>query len=299
MRTTILLFALTTVLFWSSCRKDDAFKGEAITLPKPSFDTETVLGQKAKTMYETYDVYFRTDFTAEDFGWDWTKMVHVAKPGGTGVSYTKADVSKGVEIIDSVDNWVFKIFPIEFSKKYMARTVLMVDTMERILSGLDDKMEHIMYEGYMLNNYLMIPYVSSRFDPLKDKRLLRESWLSLFIEKATVGMPAIPLAFSESSQAGYNQVSMWNTTDVTKTYAILKRARTKERSILTASLQGWDMTTKEQDFGDFVAFIVYTPEAEKQQTYLKNVNIEKKVKVVKQYFKENFDIELPYKPINN
>ncbi len=176
----------------------------------------------------------------------------------------------------------------------MPLNIWMTDTMEnKQLSGTT--IVHRLYDGYIATNYILIPYVSARFDAEKTKRLLRDSWLSLFIEKILPKLPSIA-DFAALSATGYAKASFTNAEDVMTLYALLKKGRTKQTTGTATS--AWNKSSVAQDFGDFVAFIVYTPDAEKQLAYNKNAAILSKVNIVKDYFKTNFGITLPYIPTN-
>lgn len=78
-------------------------------------------------------------------------------------------------------------------------------------------------------------------------------------------------------------------------YALLKKGRTKQ--VTSSATSGWNRVFLPQDVGDYVAFIVYTPDSEKQLAYTKNAKIQIKVNLIKTYFMEKFGITLPYLPI--
>ncbi len=281
-----------TLLLLSSCHKEDNFTEtvEVFSRPEPSGDTP--VGLKIKEMYERYNVLFKPVFDTAEYTWDWSKSVAQTKPNETGLRYTPAKIDYVIPVIDSVKSWVFESFPYEFSKAHMPLNILLTDTLGNKFAGVP--MIYRMYEGNVASNYILLSYVSERFNTEKNKRTLRECWLSLFVEKMMVSFPT-PYAFAAVNTSGYAKVIMTNAEDVMVNYAMLKKARTKQ--IAGTATASWGKVTLQQDFGDFVAFIVFTPEAEKQLIYAKNSDIKKKADLVKTYFKTNFGITLPYRPI--
>ena len=281
----------------AACSKSDPFKGNIELFPPPGFSENTALDSKMKEMYDRYNVLFRTEFTKADLNWNWAKpKVFVNNPGIPGSSYyTVADKNYAIEVIDSVESWIFKTFPPEFSKKYMPLNIFLVDTLLEVSIQLTDQGNYFaqMSEGEITTNYTLVPYVSSRFDDEKNKRMLRDSWLSLFVEKLYPQIP-YPKQFAAISTKAY-EIFYRSTEDVMAKYAILKPGRKKR--VYPETYSPWYPTTLAQDFGDFVAFIVFTPEEEKQLAYSKNANILTKVNLVKSHFKTHFNIELPYKPM--
>lgn len=277
-----------------SCNKSDDFDGTIEVFDPPAFSDATPNDAKVKQLFDKYGVLFRPSFELLEYTYDWGNSVAQTEPNVTGLRYTPADPDYVIPAIDSVDSWVFKVLGEEFTKKYMPLKILLADTMEnKQLSGTT--IVHRMYEGNIATNYILVSYVSDRFEAQKEKRLLRDSWLSLFIEKILPKLPA-PSAFAAVSTAGYAKLSFTNAEDVMTSYALLKKGRTKQTT--GSATSAWTRVTLAQDFGDFVAFIVYTPEAEKQLAYNKNASIRTKVNMVKEYFEDNFDITLPYIPTN-
>ncbi|HEY8387832.1 MAG TPA: putative zinc-binding metallopeptidase [Parasegetibacter sp.] len=296
MNSIIKILTVTTFAFvaLTSCRKaSDPVKGNIEVFDAPNLPNGTPMEQKIKQMYDKYGVWFQPDFDPITYSWNWDGRVAQTAPNVGGMRYTPADKNYVIPVIDSVDKWVFQIFPLEFSKKYLPLNILMTDTMEnKYTSGTT--VVHRIFEGYIATNYILIPYVSSRFDDEKGKRLLRESWLSLFVEKMLPRWPSIE-QFAKHSETGYAKITFTNAEDVQALYAILKKGRTKQNS--STATAAWNRTTPAQDFGDFVAFLVYTPNDEKETIYAKNSLIRTKANLVVDFFKDNFNIDLPYKPI--
>lgn len=292
-----IFFSLAAALTLSGCAKSDPFKGEVDPLYPPELSDDTPLNARIKKAYEEYQVHYKPDFEVKEFQWNWVNNVDMNLDSDAGWRYTHADKTVAIEVIDFVEKTVFDVFPLDFAKRYMARSILMVDTMERWFKNPDDSFYHVPLEGYLNTNALVLPYVSTRFHDVKTKRLLPESWLSLFVEKALSSLPVIPKEFATISDVGYRQIEIYEHQDVTDQYAILKRSRTKQRTAEEPST--WDVTKLEQDFADYVAFAVYTPKEEKELIYAKNANVKVKETLVRNYFLINFDIELPYLPIQN
>lgn len=292
MKPQFILFTLITGIALFSCNKKDDFKGTVTVFDPPVLSDATPVQSKIKQMYNTYGVLFKPTFELIEYTYNWESSIAQTAPNVAGLRYTPAVEDYVIPVIDSVDSWVFKIFPLEFTKKYMPLNILMTDTMEnKQLSGTT--VVHRLYEGNIATNYILVSYVSARFIPERPKRLLRESWLSLFMEKILPKLPP-PAEFAAVSTAGYAKASFTNAEDVMTLYALLKKGRNKQTTGTATS--AWNKTTVGQDFGDFVAFIVYTPDAEKQLAYNKNASILTKVNLVKDYFKDNFNITLPYIP---
>ncbi|MEI9944258.1 MAG: putative zinc-binding metallopeptidase [Chitinophagaceae bacterium] len=289
-----IIITLLTGIIFLSCNKKDGFDGTITVFDPPVFSDATPNQAKVKQMFNTYGVIFKPTFDLIEYTYNWETSVPQTEATVVGVRYTPAKENYVIPVIDSVDSWVFKVLGAAFTKKYMPLNILMTDTMEnKQLSGTT--IVHRLYEGYIATNYILIPYVSARFDAEKTKRLLRDSWLSLFIEKILPKLPSIA-DFAALSATGYAKASFTNAEDVMTLYALLKKGRTKQTTGTATS--AWNKSSVAQDFGDFVAFIVYTPDAEKQLAYNKNAAILSKVNIVKDYFKTNFGITLPYIPTN-
>lgn len=283
------------LVFLISCSKKDDFKGTIKVFDAPDLEGNSPVQLKVKNMYETYNVLFKPSFTLEEYSWNWNSTIKQTEGNVVGMRYTPAKEDYVIPVIDSIENWVFKVFPFEFSKKYMPLNILLTDTLENKFLFIN-QIVHRIYEGNIATNYIVVSYVSERFDLVKGKRLLPESWLSLFVEKTLTLLPP-PVEFSKVSTAGYAKLTFTNAEDVMRNFALLKKGRTKQNSGLATA--AWTRVSIEQDFGDYVAFIVYTPETEKQLAYAKNPDILKKANLVKSYFRENFQIELPYLPKSN
>jgi hypothetical protein len=284
---------LSAVIACTACSKSDPFEGTTEVFDPPVFSDATPVDAKVKQMFTAYNVHFKPTFEQNEYTWNWENKIGQTAAEVSGLRYTPADRNYAIPVIDSIENWIFKIFPADFSRKYMPLNILMTDTMEnKFLSGAT--VTHRIYEGYMATNYILVSYVSNRFDAQKTKRLLRDSWLSLFMEKIITRIP-YPIDFAKISVTGYAKASFTNAEDVMTGYALLKKGRTKQTTGTATS--AWTRTTVAQDFGDFVAFIVYTPDTEKDAAYAKNAAIRTKVDMIKNYFKDNFGITLPYLPI--
>lgn len=292
MKPQLILLTLVAGISLLSCNKKDDFDGTITVFDAPVLSDATPMQSKIKQMFNTYGVLFKPSFELIEYQYNWESSIAQTAPTVAGLRYTPAYEDYVIPVIDSVDSWVFKIFPLEFTKKYMPLNILLVDTMEnKQMNGTT--VVHRLYEGNIATNYILLSYVSARFTPERPKRMLRDSWLSLFVEKILPKLP--PIAdFAAISATGYAKASFTNAEDVMTSYALLKKGRNKQTTGTATS--AWNKTTVAQDFGDFVAFIVYTPDAEKQLAYNKNAGILTKVNIVKDYFKTNFNIILPYIP---
>lgn len=287
------LIVLIAAVLMLSCNKKDDFKENIEVFGPPVFANATPAGVKIKEMYTKYNVYFQPEFEEIKYTWNWENRISQTAANVTGLRYTPADLSYVLPVIDSVDSWVFKVFPYEFSKTYMPLNILMTDTMvNKFVSGTT--VVPRIYEGFIATNYILVPYVSNRFEAQKTKRLLRDAWLSLFVEKISLRI-GIPAEFAAVSMTGYGKASFTNAEDVMTLYALLKKGRTKQTT--SSATSAWNKTTVAQDFGDFVAFIVYTPDSEKEAAYAKNAAIRQKVNIIKTYFLERYGVTFPYIPI--
>jgi len=294
MKFSFIIFILLTGTLLLSCNKKDNFNGTIDVFDPPQLSDATPVKAKVKEMFNKYGVLFKPEFSLIEYTYNWENNVAQTDATSTGLRYTPAVEEYVIPVIDSVDSWVFKVLGEEFTKKYMPLNILLTDTIvNKQLNGTT--LVHRMYEGYIATNYILLSYVSERFDDNKDKRFLRDAWLSLFIEKVLPKLPA-PTAFAAISEAGYAKASFTNAEDVMVNYALLKKGRTKQTTGTATS--AWGKVTVGQDFGDFVAFIVFTPDDEKELAYSKNPNILTKVNLVKEYFETNFNITLPYIPTN-
>ena len=288
------------LLALAACSKSDPFEGNFEVMSLPVLSDATPLDSKVKEMYNKYDVLFYPAFKPAELTYDLEYGLSLRDSVYGGFEYTVADMKYGAEVIDSVESWVFKTFPLDFSKKYLPFSIFMVDTLREFrLYSYGPRLFLVNtftgYNDFRIRKKTMISSVSPRFDSEKGKRLLRESWLSLFVEIMLSDLPA-PVAFSKISEEGY-KAWITDASDVMATYALLKKSRLQRAYPIAPNIYQWEKTTLQQDFGDFVAFIVYTPEEEKQLAYAKNAAILTKVNLVKSYFKTNFNIELPYRPL--
>ncbi|MCA5003999.1 hypothetical protein [Sphingobacterium bovistauri] len=297
----IIFSALLTILM-VGCDKSEPFDGEVEVFERPKFNTSIASGKKMQEMYEKYNVLFISEYKLEDIRYDWNEILEFNTSETSYYTISPANESYVVATIDSVESWVLSAFPLEFAKKYSPLNIVLADTMSRkyatTFNTVTQKYNvvHQLYEGFITKNNTILSSVSPRFDEVKSKRILREAWMSLFIERMFNQLPAVS-DFAPISQEAYARSSFPNADDVMAKYALVKRSRLKQTG--SSATSTWGKVTLAQDFGDFVAFIVYTPDAEKQVAYSKNANIFKKVNIVKAYFKENFNIELPYRPIAN
>jgi len=290
----IYTLLLLSVLLFSCSLKDEFDSVIEMTEKQPTFDVTTEYGQAIKSMFDKYGLLFNPSFTLEEFKWDWSTINSVYGPNTTGFRYTNGNTSYVKEVIDSVNKWVFRIFPDSFITGKLPRKIYMCDTLcNRYL--LSNNIVYRWYTGEIKTNFMMIGYVSDRFNTEKKKRSFIESWVSLFVERMVSSSNlSIPTSFTDLSTDGYAKVTFTNAEDVVTSYGLLKKGRTGQNT--GSATAAWNKTTPAQDFGDFVAFIIYVPESEKQTTYNKNVKVKQKVDIVKDYFKSVYKIDLPYWP---
>lgn len=265
-----IYFLLVLFCCYSCCDSDDA-DGVFEIFDKPVLSDVTPVDKKIKEMFEIYQTYFKYEFTPTEYEWDWSQ-------NSTSVKYSAADVNYVAEVIDSVQKWVFDVFPSDFIREYCPLNIFMADTLQT---------SRAMLNGDMKTNFVILAPVSDRFKQ-ENFSEVREMWLSLFIEKMLYQLP-YPGKFAVISNEGYSQYSYGKKDDVVQLYAILKKSRLG----ITSSLGGTKPTTVAQDFGDFVAFIVYKTPEQKQEYYAKNEAVRRKEALVKAYFEENFNIILP------
>lgn len=265
------------------CVDNDEVSGRMEIFEKPELSDATAANRKIKEMFEKYNTYCKYEFTTDEYEWDWTTR--------NSMEYTLAEEEYVPEVLDSLDKWVFQIFPEEFSKKYGPLNVLMVDSLgfvdaESIINWDTWEVEYVYYFHYveggeLATNYMAIAPVSKRF---KEQNMddLKRWWLSLFVEKMFVQLP-YPTKYARISAEGYNGY-IGASEDVVTKYAFVRHSR---------DIVLGNKIPIEQDFGDFVSFIVYTKPSEKEKYYAKNSNIKIKVELMKEYFLENFEITLP------
>jgi hypothetical protein len=278
-----------------SCSLKDNYKSTIeMTELEPGFDISTEYGQKMKSMFDKYGIIFNPDFTLEDFKWDWNTININYGPNTNFFRYTLADKAYVSEVIDSINRWVFRIFPDNFISDNLPIKIYMCDTLcDRYT--FSNNLVYRWHTGGIYTNFTMIGYVSNKFNVEKKKRSLIESWVSLFVERmVTSSNIYVPVAFSDLSADGYAKSTYTNAEDVVTNYGLLKKGRNGQNS--GSATAAWNKTTPAQDLGDFVAFIVYVPETEKQTIYNKNSKVKLKVDIVKDFFKTKYGIDLPYWP---
>lgn len=264
----ISALCLLAVSLLVSCAAED---GTEITLPeRPVLTDDTPVNARIKEMYEQYGVWIRYDFPTGVFTYNWSK--HQKFP-----EYTPADPEWVLEAIDCIQSWVFDTFPREFLTRNLPLNVLLADSLNGDESTLD---------GHIATNYIALGRIGKQWDE-QDKTLLCEAWVSLFTEKMLLSGWEYPAGFAAISREGYNQYFYLPNTDLTTKYALLKSGR--------AGLHYSDnlsSTTYAQDFGDYVAFILYKTPAEKEEYYRKNSDVRKKEKLVQEYFLRHFGFTL-------
>lgn len=263
-----------------SCADNDDESRLGFELPeRPVLSDNTPTNAKIKQLYEKYGIHFRYEFPKEDFTWDWTTQLSNPK-------YSPALEGRVLDAIDFIEENVFSIFPDTFLKRYLPFNVLMTDT----LSG-----SYSPWHGTIASNYLGLGKIGTLWESA-DKEVLRDSWISLFVEKM-LGNWTYPADFAKISYDGYNPKSGTisiqyypATVDVVQTYALLKSGR---RGFYNSNGRNVYCTSLGQDFGDFVAFIAYKKPSEKEEYYAKNSLIKTKVELLQEYFHQQFGFRLP------
>lgn len=260
----ILFLSFMFCLTLLSCVDNDDISGTVDIFDKPVIKNDGgPLDTKIVSLYEKYNTYFKYEFEHNEYRWNWTSEQLE--------EYSFADVDRVEEMLDFIISNVYEVFPEKFSKQYMPYKVLMVDTLENSLSG--------MLYGDIGVNYVVVADVSDRLDDV-DKEDLKVNLLSLFVEEMFSKL-VYPEKFSQVSLEGYALPSLKNIDP--NDFAFLKRERVTDRKAPTVM----------QDFGDFVAMIVYLSQEEKEELFEKNFFIKKKMELVIKYFKDYYNITLP------
>lgn len=258
----ILSFLLSLTII--SCMDNDDISGNHEVFDKPVIKNDGgPLDQKIVSLYEKYNTYFKYEFEEQEYEWGWTS--------NEIKNYSVADVNKVEEVIDTIVNGVYKVFPEKFAKEYLAYKVLLVDSLFTGGRWPD-------YYDYDIGvNYVIIANVSDEYDD-KDKEELKEEYLSLFIEEMFSKIP-YPSNFADISKEFYSKYWVSSLSD----YVFLRKDRNTGRKPPVVA----------QDFGDFVAMIVYKTQEEKEALFAQNIQYKYKMNLVINYFKEVFDITLP------
>lgn len=246
---------------------------------------DTPVNAKVKEMYEKYGSYFIYKFDDLDLRYDWSTLITLPK-----YKYPKENCI--IDVLDFLDTEVLGILPTEL-RKYISYNVYLTDS----LWGSYNE-----WNGHLLKSKLILGRVGERFVDL-DKKELRDAWLSLFVERMLDSWPE-PTEFAQISNDGYNpsvtlpsgtvskNAYLASSTDIVGKYAILKFGRKGKYNSSGTRLH---VTTFAQDFGDYVAFIMFKSQEEKEAYYAKNENVKRKVDLVKEYLLTNFHVVLPEK----
>ena len=246
---------------------------------------DTPVNAKVKEMYEKYGSYFIYKFDDLDLRYDWSTLITLPK-----YKYPKENCI--IDVLDFLDTEVLGILPTEL-RKYISYNVYLTDS----LWGSYNE-----WNGHLLKSKLILGRVGERFVDL-DKIELRDAWLSLFVERMLDSWPE-PTEFAQISNDGYNpsvtlpsgtvskNAYLASSTDIVGKYAILKFGRKGKYNSSGTRLH---VTTFAQDFGDYVAFIMFKSQEEKEAYYAKNENVKRKVDLVKEYLLTNFHVVLPEK----
>lgn len=260
----ILIFSFFLSLTLLSCMDNDDISGNLEVFDKPVIKNDgSQVDEKIVSVYEKYNTYFKYEFEDQEYRWNWT--------GNELRYYSAADINKVEEVIDTVVNGVYKVFPEEFAKEYLAYKVLLVDSLYTGGRWSDD----LDYETGV--NFIIIGNVGDRFDD-KDKKKLKEELLSLFVEELFSKIP-YPTDFASISAEYYSKY--WVSS--LSAYAFLRKDWSSGRKPPKVA----------QDFGDFVSMIVYKTQEEKEALFAQNIKIKHKMNLVIEYFKDNFGITFP------
>ncbi|MDR2914644.1 MAG: hypothetical protein LBV74_07420 [Tannerella sp.] len=269
MKDFIILLFLLPIPALLSCSGED--KTNILLPERPELSDNIAADAQIKELYKQYGVWFRYEFPPETFTYDWSD--HLTDP-----EYTPADVNSVSEVLDSVRSWVFDVFPYQFLAAYLPLNVLLTDSLTTSYSVLD---------GHLATNYIALGRVGKQFGK-QDMNHLREAWVSLFIEKMVISHWKYPAEFASFNPEAYNELAYETGIDLTVRYALLKSGRNglyNNRGRLCP-------TTYAQDFGDYVAFILYRNTTEKKEYYDKNEMVKKKENSVRDYFYRDFGFRL-------
>ncbi len=264
----IILFLIAIPALLSCSGEDDT----DILLPeRPELSDDTPANAQIKELYEQYGIWFRYGFPPETFTYDWSD--HLTEP-----EYTPADENNVSEALDSICSWVFDVFPHQFLAAYLPLNALLTDSLTTSYSVLD---------GHLATNYIALGRVGKQFGK-QDMNHLREAWVSLFIEKMVISRWEYPVEFASFSPEAYRELAYKTGIDLTVRYALLKSGRTG----LYNNRGDLSPTTYAQDFGDYVAFILYRNAIQKKEYYEKNEKVKRKEDSVQDYFYRNFGFRL-------
>ena len=284
MKNIICLFVVLWGYLMIACVDEDA--STDVNVPSQIvLSDDTPVNAKVKEMYEKYGSYFIYKFDDLDLRYDWSTLITLPK-----YKYPKENCI--IDVLDFLDTEVLGILPTEL-RKYISYNVYLTDS----LWGSYNE-----WTGHLLKSKLILGRVGERFVDL-DKKELRDAWLSLFVERMLDSWPE-PTEFAQISNDGYNpsvtlpsgtvskNAYLASSTDIVGKYAILKFGRKGKYNSSGTRLH---VTTFAQDFGDYVAFIMFKSQEEKEAYYAKNENVKRKVDLVKEYLLTNFHVVLPEK----
>lgn len=318
----VLLIGLTV-----ACdRADDC--GPVGVMDASALPDATALDARIRECYEKYKVIFKYDFDIKEYEYNWTESL-------AGMPYTPADPEWGEQVIDSIEKWVFKVFPDGFIEKYLQPTILLVDSvkMEFCVEHYDTGLKEYSWyalPGNISKTNITIANVSNLFEPVSQE--LKEAWISLFVERMMFNnnfWPR-PVEFEQVNGGGTNFLgAYWNGNYDNRTVyfgsypeghpsekfewwtkGILKPGRLgcdNYTLIMGMEMYSYWKCTLEQDFADYVAFIVNRTAHEKEefwQTVIQKAGnqgydaqkvlgmMKRKMELVQQYFKSNFGFEL-------
>jgi hypothetical protein len=145
-------------------------------------------------IYERYEIEYgvriKNEFAASDFG-----PVNI----GYELPYTPTQHVEGImQLLQYLEENVFSYFPSEFLNEYMPRTILLVDSLNKVFEYSDtynspkvEWSEHRPVAGYVTDLYLVLGNASARFDPNAED--LKEELISLLVERLLCNSDRLPL----------------------------------------------------------------------------------------------------------
>lgn len=286
MRQSIYLLAILLAGLLPACdRADDCDPVEV--MGATGLSDATPLDARIKEIYEQYNVLFKYDFDIQEYEYNWTESL-------SAIPYTPADPACAKDVIDAIEEKVFRLFPDGFIRKYLQPNILLADSvkMEYSAENWDDGSEVISWytlTGNISKNNMTIGQVNPSFKA--DAAGLQEAWISLFIERMMLNKNfwPHPTEFEQVNGGGttflgcywdgnYDLVQTWmgsypegHSSEKFQWWekGILKPGRlgcSGYVSMMDGLLEMYTYTkgTLEQDFGDYAAFIMTKTPAEKE-----------------------------------
>jgi hypothetical protein len=265
------------------------------TLDKPLLSDATPYDKKIKQIYETYNLYCDYRITQEELEYNWTDnfnwsgKVWLLEP-------IKTDYIE--EVLDFYENKVLNVIPKELITKFAKHRVGLVGRFHwPIKEDAEDPnsalIKDVEINGWLGHGYLALGMFNEAFKTC-DKKELQRSWVSLTIEGMLENMPN-PNEFYQVSTETYDawfpsieSISEYNEDGV----LYMHRKGPKESSWGSFYYESFSPA---QDFADYVAYILLNNNSEKEEIRAKSKAglILKKEQMVKDFFLNNFNIQLP------